>query len=179
VRELVDIDISIIFAGLSIAASIVYYASVLRNQNKTRQTQLFMNIYNTYSSKQYQKDRERILRNWEFEGYEDFFMKYGPEADPDDHAIFDMFVTYFEGIAVLVKRGLIDPNLVYDLMYGSIIAFWEKFEPVILGLREMSGSPKTLQDLEFLYLEMKRLAAEDGAPRQGSYTTPFTQKPEE
>ena len=176
---MVEVDVSIIFAGLSIAASIVYYASVLRNQNKTRQTQLFMNIYNTFASKQYQKDRESMLRIWEFEGYDDFFMKYGPTMNPDDHAIFDMIVTYFEGIAVLVKRELIDPNLVYDLMYGSIIGFWEKFEPVILGLREMTESPKTLQDLEFLYLEIMRLAAEDGAPRPGSYTTPFTQKPEE
>jgi hypothetical protein len=176
---MVELDISIIFAGLSIAASIAYYASVLRNQNKTRQTQLFMNIYNTFASKQYQKDRERMLRIWEFQGFDDFFMKYGPEVNPDDHAIFDMFLIYFEGIAVLVKRGLIDPNLVYDLIYGSIIGFWEKFEPVLLGLREMSESPKTLQDLEFLYLEMKRLAAEDGAMRPGIYSTPFIDKAEQ
>jgi hypothetical protein len=135
-----------------------------------------MNIYNTYASKQYQKDRERILRIWEFEGYQDFFMKYGPEMNPDDHAIFDGFTAHFEGIAVLVKRGLIDPNLVFDLMYGSIIAFWDKFEPVLLGLREMSGSPKTLQDLESLYLEMKRLEAEAGASKPGIYSTPFIEK---
>ena len=120
-----------------------------------------------------------MLRIWEFEGYEDFFMKYGPTMNPDDHAIFDMIVTYFEGIAVLVKRGLIDPNLVYDLMYGSIIGLWEKYEPVLLRLREMSESPKTLQDLEFLYHEMKRLEAKDGAPKQGSFTTPFIRKVEQ
>jgi hypothetical protein len=35
-----EVDISIIFAGLSIAASIVYYASVLRNANIARQREL-------------------------------------------------------------------------------------------------------------------------------------------
>jgi len=33
----------------------------------------------------------------------------------------------------------------------------KKFEQILLGLRERTGSPKTWQDLEFLYHEMKRL----------------------
>ena len=63
--------ISILLAGLSIAASIVYYASVLRNANKTqqvqletRQAQLFLNIFNVYASKQFQKDREELMLLW-------------------------------------------------------------------------------------------------------------------
>jgi hypothetical protein len=165
---------------VGILVGVFYYIMTLRNnrrnqelQLETRQAQLFINIFNTFSSKQYQKDRERMLRSWEFESFEDFFSKYGPEVNPEDHAIFDMFISHFEGIAVLVQRRLIEPKLVYDLMYGSIIAFWEKFEPVFMGLREMSESPKTLQDLESLYHEMKRLAAEDGAKGASSYTTPF------
>ena len=154
----------IVLTGVGIIASVLYYAMVLRNANKTRQAQLFMSIFNTFSSKQYQRDREQMLIVWEFEGYEDFFSKYGVEVNPEDHAIWDMFCSHFEGIAVLVKRGLIDPRLVYDLMYGSIIMFWEKFEPVLLGMREM-GSPKTWEDLEALYHEMKRLEAEEVSQR--------------
>jgi predicted small secreted protein len=40
---MVELDISIIFAGLSIAASVVYYASVLQNANKARDRALALN----------------------------------------------------------------------------------------------------------------------------------------
>jgi hypothetical protein len=157
----------LVLTGIGIIASILYYSRVLRNANKTqqnqletRQAQLFMNIYETYSSKQYQKDRERMFVIWEFEDFDDFFNKYGADVNPEDHAIWDMFTSHFEGIGVLVKRGLIDSSLVYDLMYGSIIRFWDKFEPILLGLRELSG-PKTWEDIEFLKNEMLRLQEQE------------------
>lgn len=152
-------------ALISIPIGVFYHIMTLNNTRKnqqlqleTRQAQLFMNIYDTFSSKQYQKDRERMFMIWEFDDYDDFFNKYGPDSAPDEHAIWDMFCSHFEGIAVLVRRGLIDSELVYDLMYASIIKFWEKYETILLGLRERSG-PKTWEDLEYLYNEMKRLQA--------------------
>ena len=80
----------------------------------------------------------------EFNDPEDFYDKYGPESNPDDHAILDMFVSHYEGIAVLVKRGLIDSKLDYDLMYDSIITFWEKFESVLLMMRKLSNNSLSL-----------------------------------
>ena len=154
-------------ALISIPVGVAYHIMTLSNTRKnqqlqleTRQAQLFMNIYDTFSSKQYQKDRERMFDLWEYQDYDDFFKKYGVDVNPEDHAIWDMFCSHYEGIAVLVKRGLINSALVYDLMYGSIIMFWEKFEPILLGLRAEYG-PKVWQDLEFLYNEMKRLKAEE------------------
>lgn len=37
--------------------------------------------------------------------------------------------TYFEGIGVLVKRNLVDPSMVDDLMSGRFIDFWEAMGP--------------------------------------------------
>jgi hypothetical protein len=167
---MVEVDISIVFAGLSIAASILYYASVLQNANKTqqmqaetRQAQLFMNIYNTFASKEYQRDREQMMVVWDWDGFDDFFAKYGPVVNPDDHAVFDMTLQWMEGIGVLVRRGLIDPELVYDLMYLSIINFWEKHEIIIQGIREqgrlanMKGASQVWVDLEYIYNVMKSI----------------------
>ena len=156
--------ISILLAGLSIAASIVYYASVLRNANKTqqvqletRQAQLFLNIFNVYASKQFQKDREELMLLWKWADYDDFFGKYGPDVDPDAHAIWDSTCTWLEGLGVLVKRELIDPELVYDIMYGFIINFWEKHLPIFTVFREQWGD-KMYEDLEALYHKMRSLA---------------------
>ena len=69
-------DLSIIFAGLSIAASIVYYASVLRNANKTqqmqletRQAQLYMDLFNLFKSVDMWRIRLDVL-NYQFNDFD-------------------------------------------------------------------------------------------------------------
>ena len=99
------IELSVIrdlVAIFGVLAGFSYYVMTVRSQQKnqeisqknqeltleTRQAQLFMNIFNNFSSKGYQKDLENILA-WEYDNYEDFFAKYGADVNPDDHSIFD------------------------------------------------------------------------------------------
>ena len=65
----------------------------------------------------------------QFEDYDDYEAKYGFQANPDAYLLHGRVETYLEGIGVLVKRGLIDPSFVDDLMSSGIVSFWEKFEP--------------------------------------------------
>jgi hypothetical protein len=67
-----------------------------------------------------------------------------------------------EGLGVLVKRGLIDVDLLYDMMYGSIIGVWEKFLPVITETRRRSDLPNLYEDIEYLYEEMIKIREERG-----------------
>jgi hypothetical protein len=161
------LDIRDIIAIFGLFTGFGYYVLNVRGTRKnqqlllqTRQAQLFMNIYNTYSSKQYQKDRERMLNIWEYNDFDDFFNKYGVDVNPEEHAIWDMFTSHFEGIGVLIKRGLIDSKLVYDLMYNSIILFWDKFELILLGNINPWGT-KSYEDIEFLKDEMYRLKEQE------------------
>ncbi len=162
---------------IGIFVGIFYYIMTLRNtrrnqelQLETRQAQLFLNIYNVYSSKQFQKDREELMHLREWTDYDDFFAKYGSDVDPEAKAIFDSIFLWLEGLGVLVKRGLIDPELVHDLLYGFIINFWERHLPIISRWREQHG-PKMVEDLESLYDHMNRLSeklGKDGRPAQTS-----------
>ena len=53
---MVDIQtLSFILTGIGIIGAIIYYTLTLRNANKTRQAQLFMEIYQQYSSEDVQK----------------------------------------------------------------------------------------------------------------------------
>ncbi len=119
-----------------------------------------MNIISVYTSKQYRKDVNNLL-SWEWSDYEDFEAKYGHHANPDDNAMWNSAFQWLEGIGVLVRRGLIDPELVFDLLYGFVILYWEKFYPVFMAMRE-ELSPKMFEDLEFLYNEMKKLSETTG-----------------
>jgi hypothetical protein len=81
--------LSIVFTGISISLAAFYYINTLRNTRKnqelqleTRQTQLFMDIFKTWASKEFQRDLEQMRYTWEFDGFDDFFEKYGVENNP-------------------------------------------------------------------------------------------------
>ena len=62
--------LAIILTGLGLTASISYYAMVLRNQNKTRQAQLFMQIYSVFASDDF-FERGGTVMSTEFEDAND------------------------------------------------------------------------------------------------------------
>ncbi len=175
---MVDLQtIGVLVTGVSVTIAAIYYMFTLRisqrnmkNTLETRQTQLFIDIWKAFSSKEFQKDKEQMLYIWQFSDANDFFKEYGPDVDPDEHAKFDMFSAYVEGIGVLVRRGMISPDLVYDLMYGSFIGFWEKFSPIFVGLRERYGAPYLFSDVEGLYEDMRRIRDKRGNPVARSVT---------
>ena len=145
--------------GVLVAAG--YYVLNMRATLETRQVQLFMDLYKTYSSKDNQKDRDAMQLTWKFDGIRDFIEKYGAINNPDEHAKWDTQIAQYVGIGVLVRRGMIKPDLVFDLINDSFTIFWEKFLPVI---KEHRGGylASYAQDAEYLYDEMRRIAAERG-----------------
>jgi hypothetical protein len=63
---------------------------------------------------------------------------------------------FFEGIGVLVKRQLIDIDIVEDLLANRIIWWWEKFRLVSQLAREFTGDSKLHDHTEYLYNMMKQ-----------------------
>jgi len=156
VRDLVAI--------FGVIAGFTYYVMTVRNTQKnqqlqleTRQAQLFMNLYETWRSPDFRKRQNWINRVLEYEDREDFWEKYGPVTNPDAFASWASIAAYYEGIGVLVERGLIDINLVYDLLHVSIIRAWEKMSPEFKEARESEdGHPKLWDSFEYLYHEIKK-----------------------
>ena len=152
-------------AIFGVIAGFTYYEIVVRNsqrnqkhQLETRQAQLFMNLYETWSTPEFRKRSNWVNHVIEYEDSEDFHSKYGRTGDQDSFADWASVDAYYEGIGVLVRRGLIDIDLVDDLLHTSIIGTWEKMGPEFLESRALgTGSPTLFSDFEFLYNEiMKR-----------------------
>jgi len=100
----------IVLTGLGLTASIIYYAIVLRNANKTqqlqletRQAQLFMTLYETYRSQEFRMQWTSILKQ-EYTDFEDFWNKYGLSNNPEAWANWQSVASFFHGIGILVKR---------------------------------------------------------------------------
>jgi hypothetical protein len=135
---------------LALAASISYYAMVLRNQNKTRQTQFFLQFYSRLTDKAFYDEFIRV-RDQKWGDYEDYVEKYGYGP-----TLFGLFI---EGVGLLVKRGEIDVELVDDLMSSLVIGFWRSHGPVMLEMRKRRGLPQISEYTEFLYNEIMKVAS--------------------
>jgi len=156
-------------AIFGVIAGLSYYVLTVRNnqrnqqlQLETRQAQLFMPIYNKFSELDQMKLMNRL---WSIKwiDYDDFVEKYGEpfseEADTEVYASIWSACNYYEGIGVLVKRGLIESSLVDDLISGSIIRTWEEFGTIILEIRVRNNYPQMYEWFEYLYNEVKAIAS--------------------
>jgi hypothetical protein len=133
-------------------------ALALRAQEQTletRQAQLFMQIYMKTTEKEFMKDFFEIIDDWKWSSYDDYEKKY--VVDKDNNAKFYAVSDYFEGIGVLVKRKLIDSELVDDMISSGIIRFWEKTGPVMMEWRARYNFPQVNEHVEFLYNEVKQI----------------------
>ena len=144
-------------AATGVLIEAAYYVLNMRVTLQTRQAQLFMPIYSTYHSDEYMKAYSEIMR-WKWENYDDYINKYGPESNPEAYIMYRKVFGFFEGVGVLVRRRLIDPSLVDDLMSGAIVQYWERFESILLERRRSLNWPQVGEQIEYLYNEVKPIA---------------------
>jgi hypothetical protein len=152
---------TIIITGIGVLIAAVNQIYTSRQANQQRQTQLFMDLYNRWNTKQFaqiygslryqQKGYEEFNQLWEQHGDYTSHLK-----DVDNYSEYQTFATFFEGIGVLVRRGLIDIDVVEDLFANRIIWWWETWQPISKDARDATGDPKLHDHTLFLYNEMKK-----------------------
>jgi len=163
VREIVTIGG--VIAGLS------YYIMTVRNQNKARQAQLFMQLYNRFSDPEF---LDHIFEPWfrKWDDIDDFRQKYLVGEYGRNLVV---LMNFFEGFGVLLKKGLIDGDLLYEQIPTNAYTLWEKYEPWAKWVREEANYPQYMRPWEYLANEMKKIAISRGDPivTQKAFTRAF------
>jgi len=154
-------SIPYVLTGIGIIVSILYYTSVLRNQNKTRRLQILQNMWEWISTEEgYLRMSELMKMQWK--DYEDFNQKYGNQTNPKNYAMRWSVWNKMHGLGYMVKEGAIDIESVYDHSSARIIWMWIKFKPIILATREMGGGSYALKWWEYLVVELEKVAEKRG-----------------
>jgi hypothetical protein len=160
------IELSVIrdlVAIFGVIAGFSYYVMVVRNQKETRQAQLFMQLFQTYVTKEWMTDNWELM-TMEWDDLKDFFDKYDSSVDIDNFAKRYRSWFFLDGIGLLLKKGLVDKEMVYHLMGGYWgIWLWEKFEDVIRFSREYNNLPELAVWFEYLAQEMAKMRVERGS----------------
>jgi hypothetical protein len=156
----------LVLTGLGLIASILYYATVIRNQNKTRQAQLLSNLYETYRSPKFRQIQIEIM-NLEWTDYNDFWERYGLESNPETWAKWLSVASFFNGLGVLLKNKMIDIVLVEELFSNITFISWDRIGPIIMGRRKsretfkeslLSSKYPFFSGFEYLFNELQKRA---------------------
>ena len=135
--------------GVLIAA--VYYVLNMRAAIKTREAQLFMQIFERFKEKDFWEGINET-RKAEFN---EFLEKTQIKMTFDDYNRLNSMSAYFEGIGVLLKRGYISVDLINDFMPITILSYFENIKPYIQWRIEKGGSPYRWKNYQYLYRVVK------------------------
>jgi len=149
--------LSVMIAATGVTMAAIYYIMILRNTIKTRQAQLFMRIYERFYDAEFSRHWNWVMFTWKWTDFDDAWKKYGPETNMEAACAFITVARYYEGIGVLVKRKLIDINLVEELMSEYIIRSWDKMRPYFKEARERFNWPNLFEEFENISNELKKI----------------------
>jgi len=157
---------------VALVVGIIYYLTIMRNSQKnqqmqleTRQSQLFMQLF------QYHIDKDRWKDSWtltemQWDDYDDFTRKYDSSVNIENFAQRYNQWYFWEGMGLLLKKGLVDKEMIYHLLgsgFGALLN-WDKFGPVIKEMRVQLDQPDFFIWFEYLADEMKKMTEERGKP---------------
>jgi hypothetical protein len=199
---MVDVSYQMVLSTLQtvgLLVGIYYYLMVLRNQEKnqqisirnqeltlesqelsrkaleqsaeTRQAQLLMQVYGTWMSPDFQR-REYELMTWDWNTFEEWEEKYGPEKNLEAYLTWASVSSFYEGLGVFVKRGYIDAEVIDDLISSWVIRQWEKFGPIVKEFRSRYNNPASGEYVEYLYNQIKPIWDREHNAIQAKHTIP-------
>jgi len=160
-----------IIAIIGVVGGFLYYLFTMRGSYKSRQTEIFMRLYQTsIDSEGYKKFWRLMSKSWMDFG--DYMQKYGAMTNPDEAAERMAHLSTYDGLGIMVRNNVVDVNMVYHMLGLRIIMTWFKFEAVIKDLRKLAiglgpdygPGQDYMENLEWLANEMIETRKLKGLP---------------
>jgi hypothetical protein len=156
---MVDVDTIIdVVPILSLVIVLAYYSLQIRNQNKSRQAQVYLTLYSRWGNDQ--REAHQILRNADFHDLEEYLRNYGVETNPEFQRHIGTLISFYEGIGVMVREGFLSMRLVALSWAGALRVFWDRFEPIMDDLCEYYDYPRLWSETVYLCKELVKYMEE-------------------
>ena len=161
-----------------ILVGIVYYITIMRNTQKTRELTLQSQELTRKAQEQAHETRQvqfcwqalervhnpefhrrtiEIMYHQDFRDYEEWREKYGPSTNPDAYVDFYNVTSTNQALGYLVQNKVLDLEaLSKHIRPRGFIALWEKIEPIVKFHRE-TFNPTAFDSFEYLANECRTL----------------------
>jgi hypothetical protein len=153
-------SISIVLTGIGMIIALTYYGFQIRNQNLARKAQLYIQLFNVETSREFHSGEIDVNR-LDVSDPEEVRRKI--RADKELLISWRSLFFRNDGIGKMLKSGLLEPEMIVHFGTGAgPIHTWKRWEPYILWMREQMNAPDYLVGFEYYVDEMKRLRKERG-----------------
>ena len=160
IRDLVTI--------FGVLAGFSYYVLTVRANSRnqqlqleTRQTQLYMQIYQQIADEKFGKNYVEFM-NMTWLNYDDFEKKYGSDEHPENYSMRWNLWYLIDGVGYILRRNMIDVETVVNLGGGMFLMVWEKSKELIIEQRRRYKIPFLLDNFEYLVNDINRWSHEHG-----------------
>jgi hypothetical protein len=144
--------LAIILTGLGLSASILYYASVLKNAEKGRRKDIIFQSH-TPRSPEYYDIFMKVVEMRDYTTSKEYEEKYSQEERNQANYI----LQHFNVIGVLFLDKIATGDEIFQIYPPwAVILLWESLEPIIHDLRVNVTDPEHLKPFESLYHEARR-----------------------
>ena len=163
----------LVLTGIGLTASIIYYTSILRNANKTRELQLKtqelaaetrqVQIFMHYLDRIWDPDIQEIFEIGypNFTNLDEFLQKF--REDRKFNRVFNRWAYYWESVGMFFKLGYLpiefittSPSIINNVTWA-----WENCRDVVYRLRKRGQSIKRdFENWEYLYDELLKYLEE-------------------
>ncbi|HWP85330.1 MAG TPA: hypothetical protein VNN17_09085 [Terriglobia bacterium] len=109
--------------------------------------QLLLQIYDLRREERLRKARAWLLPHFAARSAKEFLELYPPGSD--ENAFFRQVLTYWDMVAAIVNRGMIDEDLFFETTTEALLT-WLRVRDVALQMREARKNPLYLRNLEVL-----------------------------
>jgi len=184
------IELSVIrdlVAIFGVIAGFSYYVLTVRNAQraqeltlkaqeqatKTRLGQIVMQLERWRTSKEAWRDHIEWSK-LEWDDYSDFEDKYGSDVNPENYMLRGVRIARYQDLGLLVKHGVIDTDIAYDMSGMMAIQDWNRYGEIIKTQRELYDQPMVGIHWEYLYDEMVKIAKQRGHDTTVKYHISYT-----
>ena len=141
--------VSALVAAIGVTVGVTLAYLEIRSLVRTRKTDLVIGIYSSVGTREYLEAYEKFMSR-EASDLDEYRRKYG-------FVEWNMVLIRLDLVGALLRRRLIDYELVQDLFGSNVITIWERTVKPLLEEREKrTGKPHIWGAVEYLYNEMQK-----------------------
>ncbi len=143
------------------------------SEAKHADADLLLKLYDLRREETMRKARKFMVEEFYAETAKEFLDKYPPGTEKN--AYFRQVLTYWEMVGVLVHKGFLDTELLFETT-SEFHIFWEKARATVLDLRKLRNMPFYLKNLEDLAGEHKAFM-ESRSPGSSAFFASLNKRP--
>jgi hypothetical protein len=143
-------------SAIAVAVSVILLLIQLRRMRFTQEVTVALGLYDRSTSPEMLE-----AANWVKTSMPDNLQYEDFQRDPSIRSKLERLWYYFEFLGVLVNRGYVSQDMIFDQQGAFVAGIWDKTKHLIIARRHDRQSPQYMENFEILANRFRAWAAEN------------------